>query len=138
MSTISLHSDRSITREQFIDVLRRSTLSERRPVEDAACIDSMLAHANLICTAWGNGQLIGVARSLTDFAYCCYLSDLAVDQAYQRRGIGRQLIQLTQQRLGPRCRLILLAAPQAVDYYPRIGFTQHPSAWLIGSREPVS
>jgi ribosomal protein S18 acetylase RimI-like enzyme len=134
---ISYYSDRSITRQLFIDVLRRSTLAERRPVKDAGCIDAMLEHANLIYTAWDSERLIGIARSLTDFVYCCYLSDLAVDLAYQRQGIGRELIRLTQQRLGPRCKLILLAAPKAVDYYRRIGFSRHPSAWLIGSGEPL-
>lgn len=134
---ISFSSEYTITRDQFIDVLRRSTLAERRPVDDVACIDAMLAHANLFCTAWDDARLIGVARSLTDFAYCCYLSDLAVDQTYQRRGLGRQLIRLTQQRLGPRCKLILLAAPKAADYYPHIGFVPHPSAWLIGSTKPL-
>lgn len=135
---ILFSTEQPITRDQFIDVLRRSTLAERRPVDDAACIDSMLAHANLLCSAWDEGRLIGVARSLTDFTYCCYLSDLAVDRANQRRGLGRQLISLTRQRLGPRCKLILLAAPAAVDYYPHIGFTQHPSAWLIGRADSLS
>ncbi len=135
--TITYESERSITREQFVDVLRRSTLAERRPIDAAASIDAMLAHASLICTAWDDERLVGVARSLTDFAYCCYLSDLAVDRTYQRRGIGRQLVRLTQQRLGPHCKIILLAAPKAAGYYPRIGFTQHSSAWLIGSGEPL-
>lgn len=73
--------------------------------------------------------LIGVARSVTDFSYCCYLSDLAVDQAWQKQGVGRELIRTTQRQLHPRCTLILLSAPQATGYYPKIGMTQHPSAW---------
>jgi predicted N-acetyltransferase YhbS len=135
--TIRFSTETAITSGQFIDVLRRSTLGERRPLEDARCIADMLRHANLLCTAWDDQRLIGVARSLTDFSYCCYLADLAVDQAYQRHGLGRQLIRLTQARLGPHCKIILLAAPKAVDYYPHIGFTQHPSAWLLRSAEPV-
>jgi len=134
---IQYSAERAVTAEQFIAVLRRSTLAERRPVDDRACIASMLQHANLLCTAWDAGQLIGVARSLTDFSYCCYLSDLAVDAAHQRRGVGRELIRTTQSRLGPRCKIILLAAPQAVAYYPAIGFAQHPSAWWLGSTQPV-
>ena len=74
---------------------------------------------------------------MTDFAYCCYLSDLAVDRAYHQQGIGRRLIDLTQQQLGPRCTLMLLAAPAAVDYYPHIGFTQHSSAWILRRDERV-
>lgn len=124
-----------ITVEQFADLLRRSTLAERRPVEDVACLAAMLEHGNLLCTAWDGDKLIGVARSVTDFAYCCYLSDLAVDHEYQRRGIGRELIRLTQSKLGPRAKIILLSAPAAVEYYPRIGFESHPSAWVLGAGE---
>jgi predicted N-acetyltransferase YhbS len=91
----------------------------------------MLAHANLLCTAWDGEKLVGVARSVTDFEYCCYLSDLAVDEAYQKQGIGRELIRLTQSRLGSKAKIILLAAPKADGYYPRIGFELHSSAWII-------
>lgn len=122
--------ERSITPEQFVDLLERSTLAERRPVGEPDRIATMLDHADLLCTAWDGDRLVGVARSVTDFAYCCYLSDLAVDAAYQKRGIGRELIRQTQERLHPRCNVILLAAPRAVAYYPRIGMTQHPSAWI--------
>jgi GNAT superfamily N-acetyltransferase len=120
-----------ISAEEFVDVLRRSTLAERRPVDDSRCIAAMLQHANLLCTAWEDRTLVGVARSVTDFEYCCYLSDLAVDRRYQRSGIGRELIRLTQARLGPRAKLILLAAPQAEAYYPHLGFEAHRSAWIL-------
>jgi len=119
------------TVEEFAGVLRRSTLAERRPMEDADCLAQMVAGASLWATCRHEGKLVGVARSVTDFSYCCYLSDLAVDQDYARRGIGRKLIDTTRSRLGPRCSLILLSAPAAVDYYPHIGFTHHPQAWMI-------
>ena len=134
-NNITYSSERSITAAQFIDVLRRSTLGERRPIDNAACIDDMLKHANLLCTAWDGDKLVGVARSLTDFSYCCYLSDLAVDSEYQHHGIGKELIRCTQARLGPLNKIILLAAPKAVDYYPKIGFTAHHSAWLLASND---
>lgn len=130
---MSIHYDtsRRITESQFVDVLRRSTLAERRPVDDPNCIAAMLQHANLLCTAWDGDKLVGVARSLTDFEYCCYLSDLAVDAAYQKRGIGRELIALTKSRLCNRAKIILLAAPKAERYYPGIGFDCHRSAWIF-------
>jgi predicted N-acetyltransferase YhbS len=120
-----------VTSEQFVDVLNRSTLGERRPVADRERIASMLEHANLLCTAWDGDLLVGVARSVTDFSYCCYLSDLAVDLAYQNKGIGAELMRETQRRLHPQCKVILLAAPTAQGYYPKLGMTQHPSAWLM-------
>jgi GNAT superfamily N-acetyltransferase len=135
--SINYATDRTITDAQFIDVLRRSTLAERRPVDDPQCIAAMLKHGNLLCTAWEGEKLIGVARSVTDFEYCCYLSDLAVDTAYQKHGIGRELIRLTQSKLGTKAKLILLAAPKAEAYYPKIGFDPHRSAWLIGARTPL-
>ena len=115
----------------FIDLLHRSTLAERRPVDDAETIAGMLANADLTVSAWDGDLLIGVARSVTDFTYCCYLSDLAVDVAYQRQGIGVELIARTQEQLGPRCNLILLAAPAAADYYGHIGFIHHPRCWIL-------
>jgi len=127
-------STRTITPEEFVDLLRRSTLAERRPVNDPACIAAMLRHAGILCTAWVDDRLVGVSRSVTDFEYCCYLSDLAVDVAFQHCGIGRALVALTQARLGPKAKIILLAAPKAVGYYPKLGFEAHPSAWIIGSR----
>jgi len=122
---------RVINEEEFVDLLRRSTLAERRPVDDPKCIKAMLDHANLLCTAWDGEKLVGVARSVTDFEYCCYLSDLAVDEAYQKQGIGRELVRLTQSKLGSNAKIILLAAPKADGYYPRIGFESHSSAWII-------
>ena len=116
---------------EFIDLLHRSTLAERRPVDDAETIAGMLANADLTVTAWDGELLVGVARSVTDFTYCCYLSDLAVDVAYQRQGIGVELIAQTQEQLGPRCNLILLAAPAAADYYGHIGFNHHPRCWIL-------
>jgi ribosomal protein S18 acetylase RimI-like enzyme len=91
----------------------------------------MLEHANLVVTAWDGVRLVGMARCLTDFSYAAYLSDLAVDRAYQRRGIGRELIHRVQQAIDPAATIVLLAAPAAVEYYPRIGMRKHPSAWTI-------
>lgn len=129
---------RQLSDEEFVDLLERSTLAERRPVDDPQCIKAMLQHANLLCTAWDGEKLVGVARSVTDFEYCCYLSDLAVDEAYQKRGVGKELIRLTQSRLGRKARIILLAAPKAEAYYPRIGFEAHRSAWILSSQEPLN
>lgn len=129
--------DRPITESEFIGLLRRSTLAERRPVDDANCVKAMLQHADLLCTAWDGPMLVGVARSVTDFEYCCYLSDLAVDQEYQKKGIGRELIRLTQSKLGSRAKLILLAAPKAEAYYPTIGFEAHRSAWILSATKAL-
>lgn len=121
-----------ITADQYIDLLERADFAQRRPVDDRECIKGMLLHADILCTAWDGKKLVGAARSVTDFHYCCYLSDLAVDVAYQKQGIGRELIRHTRALLGPRTSLILLSAPAAREYYPRIGFEAHPSAWVLG------
>ncbi|MEQ9411872.1 MAG: GNAT family N-acetyltransferase [Fuerstiella sp.] len=119
-----------LTPEEFIHVLRRSTLAERRPVDDLGRITGMLKHADLIVTARAASKLVGVSRAITDFSYCTYLSDLAVDVDYQRQGIGRQLVRFTHEAAGLNTNLILLAAPAATSYYPRLGMTQHPSCWV--------
>lgn len=118
--------------EEFIDVLRRSTLDQRRPVDDVTRMQSMLRHADVIATARdAENRLTGVARAITDFSYCTYLSDLAVDVAVQGQGIGRHLIHFVHNQAGPQTRLILLAAPAAESYYPHIGMHPHTSCWTL-------
>ena len=122
--------------DQVIDLYHASTLGERRPVDDRARMAAMLEHANLVVTAWEGDLLVGISRSLSDFAYVTYLSDLAVRESHQRLGIGKELIRITQRESG-QAYIVLLAAPKAVDYYPHIGFTQHPSAWILRAGEKV-
>lgn len=124
----------SLSPAEFIDVLQRSTLAERRPVDDPETIAGMLNGAQVIYTARHEGLLIGVSRAITDFAYCTYLSDLAVDAQFQKQGIGRELIRLTHLAAGSHTLLVLLAAPKAVDYYPHIGMTKHESCWMLPRR----
>ncbi len=123
-----------LSTDEFIDVLVRSTLGERRPVDDRERVESMLKNADLIVTARLNGRLVGVSRAITDFAFCTYLSDLAVDESCQKRGIGRKLIERTHEAAGLMTRLILIAAPKARSYYPHIGMVPHDSCWM---RDPV-
>ena len=117
------------TRE-FLEVLIDSSLGERRPIDDYARIERMVQNANLIVTARIDEKLIGVARSISDFTYCTYLSDLAVKSSYQKRGIGKELIRLTKQISEP-AKLILLSAPAAIDYYPKIGMTKHNFCFVL-------
>lgn len=121
-----------LTAGEFCDLLHRSTLAARRPVDDLQRLAGMLGGADVILTArTGEGLLVGVSRALTDFHYCTYLSDLAVDAAYQRRGIGQELIRQTHQKAGRQTNLILLAAPAAREYYPHIGMERHDSCWML-------
>jgi GNAT superfamily N-acetyltransferase len=122
----------------FIDLLRRSTLAARRPVDDLDTIEKMLANADVIVTASAEGKLVGVSRAISDFGYCTYLSDLAVDRDFQRHGIGRELIKRTHEEAGLNTTLILLAAPDARTYYPHIGMTQHESCWIIARQRPAT
>lgn len=128
---ITYRSGNDLALDQVIDLYVASTLGERRPVADRERMAAMLRHANLVITAWDGDLLVGIARSFTDFAYVTYLSDLAVRSTHQRHGIGRELIRRTLEAAGPQAYLTLLSAPKAVDYYPRIGFEQHPSAWIL-------
>ena len=129
---ITYQTDRKISAEQFIDLLVRSTLAERRPVNDKAKIEKMLTHGNILVTAWHHDLLVGVSRALSDFSFCCYLSDLAVAEAYQHQGIGKELIRLTHQAAGENdTTLILLATPKAAGYYPKIGMDRNTDCFII-------
>ena len=119
-----------------IELYNASGLGERRPVDDPEIFADMLRHANLTVTAWDGDALVGISRSLTDFSYVGYLSDLAVRRSHQKLGIGIELIQKTREKMGSRSMLVLLSAPQAVEYYPRVGFTQYSSAWVLRAGDP--
>lgn len=126
----------TLAASEFINVLQRSTLAERRPVADAERIADMLQHANLIVTARMDGRLIGVSRALTDFAFCTYLSDLAVDETYQHQGIGARLIYETKKH-SPQAKLILLAAPKATGYYPKVGMSLFEHCFILDDAEKM-
>jgi ribosomal protein S18 acetylase RimI-like enzyme len=131
---IRYSSSDSLDAQQFIDVLKRSGLAERRPVDNLATIEGMLRGSSILITAWQDELLVGVSRAISDFSYCTYLSDLAVDVAYQKQGIGKELIRLTHEAAGPTSSLILLSAPAATGYYPRIGMAPHNSCWTLPRR----
>ncbi|AYB30133.1 GNAT family N-acetyltransferase [Chryseolinea soli] len=128
---ITYRSNIKLTAEAFIDLLKRSTLAERRPVDSRQRIQSMLDHGNVLVTAWSGDTLVGVSRALTDFSFCCYLSDLAVDEAFQKQGIGKRLIDETHKVSGENTALILLAAPAAQEYYPKIGMQRFEHCFMI-------
>lgn len=128
---ISYAVEEQLNIDEFITVLKQSTLGERRPVDDRARIQRMLDNSNLIVVARDNGKIVGVSRAITDFAFCCYISDLAVDETYQRQGIGKQLLEETRKAAGPDAACLLLSAPKAMDYYPHIGMSNINNAFMF-------
>ena len=126
---ISYQVEREIDPAAVADLFRRSGI--RRPVEDLDRIGRMIGHANLILCAWDGEKLVAIARALTDFSYCCYLSDLAVDRAYQKQGIGKGLVDRMKEIVGEEVMILLLSAPEAENYYPHLGFEKADNAWRI-------
>jgi len=126
---ISYETSRKISAEAFAGVLLQSGI--RRPTDDLIRLRKMLDAADLLITAWDGARLVGVSRSLTDFCFACYLSDLAVDREYQHQGIGTRLVALTREAITESTMLLLIAAPEADGYYPRIGFERLDRAWSI-------
>jgi len=126
---ISYQDNKMPNIEEIIDVYDSSGIN--RPTTDKERMKNMFTNSNLIITAWDKDKLVGLARSLTDFCYCCYLSDLAVRKEYQKRGIGKKLIELTKNKIGGQTMLLLLAAPTAMDYYPKAGFDKIDNGFMI-------
>jgi ribosomal protein S18 acetylase RimI-like enzyme len=137
MTPITYRRGNDLDLDELLDLYRSCSLGARRPIDDRAIFSDMIRHANLVITAWDGDLLVGISRSLTDFSNVTYLADLAVRESHQQRGIGVELIRQTREALGPRSMIVLLAAPAAVDYYPKIGFTRHESAWILGPGEPL-
>lgn len=119
-----------ISVESYVDLISSTSLKDRRPLNDYERIEQMLKNASLTVTAWDGNELVGIARSVTDFAYCCYVSDLAVRGKYQKKGIGKKLLQITKDNIHNNAKIIILAAPQAEEYYPHIGFEKHNAAFV--------
>ena len=119
-----------ISVESYVDLISSTSLKDRRPLNDYDRIEQMLKKASLTVTAWDGNELVGIARSVTDFAYCCYVSDLAVRGKYQKKGIGKKLLQITKDNIHNNAKIILLAAPQSEEYYPHIGFEKHNAAFV--------
>ncbi|MWC26884.1 GNAT family N-acetyltransferase [Paenibacillus sp. MMS18-CY102] len=126
---IQYKDSKSITAEELSSVFQLSGIT--RPYQDLDRLERMITHSDLLITAWDEEKMVGVARAVTDFSYCCYLSDLAVDASYQKYGIGKELVRRVQEQAGEECALLLISAPSAVDYYPKIGFAQSDRAFLI-------
>ena len=122
-----------VTVDELIDLYGSSGLN--RPIKDRARMQEMLDNSNLLVSAWDDGNLVGVARSLTDWAFCCYVSDLAVRKEYQKGGVGKQLIMLSKEVVGPRPNFFLMAAPTAMEYYPKIGMTKMENGFIINRTE---
>ena len=133
--SVSYQVNQKPTVDEFVSVLERSGLAERRPVENSECLKGMIDNANLIVSARVGGTLVGIARAMTDFHYACYLSDLAVDSAYQGRGIGKELQAVILNQLKATCKLILIAAPKANSYYPGLGFDNNPRCWVYSNTQ---
>jgi len=115
--------------EQVIELYNKAGLP--RPTNDKERLQKMYDNSNLVVTAWDNGKLIGVSRSITDWVWCCYLADLAVDPGYQKSGMGKKLIELTKEKVGEQSMILLLSVPTAFQYYPKVGFTKEDRAFAI-------
>jgi predicted N-acetyltransferase YhbS len=123
--------------DEVIELYVASTLGARRPVDNRERMAAMLRNANLIVTAWDGDLLVGIARALSDFSFITYLSDLAVRESHQRQGIGKELMRRVQAEGGTQAKLLLLAAPAAEKYYPHVGFTHHPQAWILDPDQTI-
>ena len=129
MSLIEYFINQKPSVEEVISVFESSGI--KRPTQDLSRIQRMIDHANLIVTAHTNNQLVGLARSLTDFSYCCYLSDLAVRKEFQSQKIGSRLLEITREQIGEKSMLLLLSAPNAMGYYPKVGFEKVENGWIV-------
>ncbi len=126
---ITYTRDKTPTAEEIIELYRNAGLP--RPIDDRERIQKMFENSNLVITAWDGETLVGVARSITDWCWSCYLADLAIRKEYQKFGIGRTLIEMTKEKVGEESMVLLLSVPTAMEYYPKVGFTKQESSFII-------
>ena len=126
---ITYRTNAALEAHQLSELFKASGI--KRPVEDLNRIKKMIDNSNLVVTAWDGDRLVGIARALSDYSYCCYLSDLAVDKEYQKQGIGHELVDEVRKLAGEESNLLLISAPEATEYYPKIGFDKCGNAFII-------
>ena len=130
---ITYKTDTLPAAEQVIELYRKSGLP--RPIDDKDRMQTMLKNSTLVLTAWDEEKLVGVCRCLTDWVWCTYLSDLAVDPDYKKSGIGRKLIDITRKEVGELTMIVLLSVPDAFEYYPKVGFKKEDRAFMIPRKQ---
>lgn len=133
IENLKLQIENSLSALEFRQILEASGI-KKRPLDDLERLEKMCHHSNLIVTARVNNKIVGVARSFTDFVFCTYMSELAVSISHQKKGIGRRLIEFTK-RQTPQALLVLLAAPEAVDYYHKIGLSKFQDCFLLKTKD---
>jgi GNAT superfamily N-acetyltransferase len=133
---ISYQVELALGLNEFQFILEDSGLSARRPMEDPQLLERMLLGSNLLITARSDGQLVGFLRVLSDFCYRSFIADLAVSQAYQRKGIGRQLLKIAREQ-APEARLILFSAEDALPFYQKLGFHLHERCYQLKTGEEL-
>ncbi len=126
---ITYKTDVKPTAQQIIDLYNSAGL--KRPTDDAERIAKIYENSNLVITAWDGDLLVGVSRTITDFYYTSYLADLAVKLEYQKEGIGKKLLYLTKETVGDQCMMLLLSAPTAMEYYPKVGMDTVTNGFII-------
>jgi len=132
LKEIEYKTNVSIKTETIINLYANCGLP--RPIQDKARIEEMFANSNLVISAWHSAELIGIARSLTDFSWCCYLADLAVRKDLQKSGIGRKLVEITREKVGENSIVLLLSVADALTYYPKIGMEKVENGFIFNRK----
>lgn len=134
-SQIIYKVNHSISVDDFLNLINQSPLDTLVPSDNLALLDSMLNNADLLISAWVDEQLVGFARGITDFSFCCYISEIAVDSEYLHQGVGKHLLRLTAEELPPECQIIFRSTPDSQNTYPKLGFTPIPHIWHISAKQ---
>ncbi len=126
---VSYKVNTKVEAHQLADLFTRSGLN--RPTDDLNRVKKMIDNSNLMVTAWEGDKLVGAARALSDFGFCTYISDLAIDKEYQNQGLGHELVNEIMKQAGEESNFILLSPPETMEYYPKLGFEKCGNAFII-------
>ena len=114
-----------ITADEYINFLKRTDLGKQYPKERfRERIEKLVGNVSISLVARNeNNTVVGVLFGLTDFAYWLYVTDLGVDRAYERQGIGKQLMKTAHKIAGGEkdIALYLIANENAVPFYEKLG-----------------
>ena len=114
-----------VTASEYIDFLKRTDLGSQYPKERfESRIEKLVKNVSISLTARNEeGLLVGALFGVTDFAYWLYVTDLGVDRAYERQGIGSRLMKMAHEVAGGEkdIAVYLIANENAVPFYEKLG-----------------
>lgn len=134
-AVVTFSEKKDLSPEQLLKLFHQAPWAKGRTLEEAR---EMLRHTDVALCAWDSEQLVGFGRVLTDFVYRATIWDVIVDKAYQKYGIGTEIVQRILNH--PRLKKVELfwLCTRRPGFYEKLGFSSKEQTGMVWSRSKNS